>query len=210
MTKFNHYAQEINELAEEIAKSLDSFEADYGRIEARYNELSAAPAHTLEQQAQLARAKADYSAAKSQRVKLKMELPAKVSQTVQEIRAQLAADLDAAFAADPEKLDTSTLELLKSGILKPAEYRNLMDKAVANPTMVRLIGRYAGEAAKDSTLTRSDATMLNRLAHAAKRYDGSDQLQRFDQLADTLNRACKNPALFKHWDGLCGEIVKDF
>lgn len=210
MTKFNHYAQEVSTLAGECSLAYTRAEANFKNAEKRYNELSATPAQTLDEQAEFAQATADFAAAKSTKAKLTKELPEEVSRELQEIRAQLAADLDAAFAADPAQLDTSTLELLKSGILRPAEYKRLFDQSAETPTMARLIGRYAGEAAKDSTLTRSDATMLNRLAHAAKRYDGSDHLQRFDQLADTLNRACKNPALFKHWDGLCAEIIKNF
>ena len=100
--------------------------------------------------AKSARAQADFLEAKEAYRKAKGVLESHKSE-IAALRKELVAELDDHYAADPAALDSNTLELLKSGVLKANEYAKLMDKAQAagNHTMARMIGKYAADAAEE-------------------------------------------------------------
>ena len=132
------------------------------------------------------------------------------------MRGELAAEIESAYSVDPAQLDNNTLELLKSGILSGSEYAKLLNAAQAagNPTMVRLIGKYAQDAA-DAAATKygqSDraAAELRAVAYQSKANTGSAHLEAFDYLADVYRRCTNNPAMIGHWDELTAEAVQNF
>ena len=81
-----------------------------------------------ERLAQKARAKADYEDAKANLEAAKALLRS-MNLDVGQIRKELAAAIEDEYIAKPSQIDTNTLELLKSGILKPGEYSSLMNAA---------------------------------------------------------------------------------
>lgn len=132
------------------------------------------------------------------------------------MRRELAAAIDDAYSADPAQLDTATLELLKSGILTGSEYAKLLEqaKAASNPTMVRMIGRYAGEAAKargeSHGMNDREATALRMAEYNSRSYTGGDRLQAFDNMVELYHRCTNNPAMIDHWDEFTAETVENF
>ena len=130
------------------------------------------------------------------------------------IRKELVAELDGAFAANPADLDTATLELLKSGIMTAAEYSRLMDTAAeaGNATMCRMIGQYAKTRSDEETAKRNPDTAREfaRIAHRGRMTGANAYLANFDTLTEIYGRAVKNPALVSHWDELTGEMVEGF
>ncbi len=137
---------------------------------------------------------------------------------IEATRKELAAAVGEAFRADPAQIDTATLELLKSGICTPDEYGALLHKAAedGNPTMCRLIGRYAEDAAAAALeaaggyMGDPTASALRAVSYQSKSYNGKQWLEAFDYLTDVYNRACRNPAMIDRWDGLTAETVDRF
>lgn len=130
------------------------------------------------------------------------------------IRSELEKALADAFAANPEHLDAATLELLKSGIMSADEYNCLMSKATAdnNPTMVRVIAKYAKDRADQADADRNTDTAraFRAVAYKGNSVNGNAYLEAFDGMTSCFSRCMKNTALMNHWDELCGEIVENF
>ena len=79
-------------------------------------------------------------------------MPDQTRAEVAKIRSALEKAVTDFYAADPKAIDANTMELLKSGILKPAEYARLFDAADNgdNATMCRLIAQAAENAAANA------------------------------------------------------------
>ena len=104
-----------------------------------------------------------------------------------QIRQELVSDVQAAFLADPAQVDTNTMTLINSGILKAADYEKLFNDAQTsgNVTMCRLIAQAAGNLAK--TASDTDRVALNMLTHKAAGIDGRADLQAFDESVISLS-----------------------
>lgn len=110
-----------------------------------------------------------------------------VMDKVAQIRQELVSDVQAAFLADPAQVDTNTMTLINSGILKAADYEKLFNDAQTsgNMTMCRLIAQAAGNLAK--TASDTDRVALNMLTHKAAGIDGRADLQAFDESVISLS-----------------------
>ena len=208
MGRFSSYSKRVNEIAaaafEEYRKAEKAYMAAkeqqrkypqrHGMVDAQYA-------------AKSARAQADFLEAKEAFTDAKRALQSHNSE-IAALRKELAAELDDAYAADPAKLDGATLELLKSGILKPNEYAKLMDAATGrgNHTMARMIAKYAGDAAADVGKKYGDnseqARTLRAISYTADQNNGNDTLQAFDLMAEVYSRTSKNPAMIDAWGEL--------
>ena len=109
-----------------------------------------------------------------------------------ELRAALAAELQANSIVDPDAIDTAALKLLESGVMTSAEYSAFAVKFDNNGTMLRLIARYAGEAAKN-TEDRTEAATLNAIALACRSGQGK-ALREWDNLSEIADR-CSGQSL---------------
>lgn len=216
MSKFNRYARKVDEIARAAFKEYDDAETAFNKAKAATN---ATPVRRgiVEAQyaAKAARANADYLEAKNKFDAVRRDM-SKYSDQVATLRGELEVELDKAYSVDPSQLDANTLELLKSGILKSGEYARLMDVAqrANNPTMARMIAKYAGEAAemesKKNGQGDAQAVALRAVAQRGCAFTGDEHLRYFDMLADCFDRSMRNPAMAKSWDSLTSEIVENF
>lgn len=132
------------------------------------------------------------------------------------MREKLAQEVAETYRAKPEHIDHDMLELLKSGVMKSADYTAMLQKAQRrnNAAMVRIIGKYADEAAeirRKQMGYSDDATLeLQTVAEAAKGFDGSEHLNSFDILRSIYSRCANNPGMIGHWDELTHAIVENF
>ena len=215
MGKFNSYGKKVNEIAaaafEEYRKAEKAYKAAeeqqskypqrHGMVDAQYA-------------AKAARAQADFLEAKEAFKTAKDALQSHKSE-IAALRKELAAELEDAYSVDPAKLDTATLELLKSGILTANEYAKLMREAQAagNPTMVRMIGKYAEDAAtaRGEKYGQNDeqARTLRAISYTAGQNNGSNTLQAFDLMSDVYNRAVNNPGMIDHWGELTSNALEN-
>ena len=203
MSKFNTFARRLDAHAREVFAKREELEAAYNKAErASGNPIA------------IARADADLLEAKNARDSMRRALRDDSGAEIANIRKELVAELDGAFAANPADLDTATLELLKSGVLTVSEYSRLMDSAAeaGNATMCRVIGQYAKTRSDEEAAKRNPDTAREfaRIAHRGRMTGANAYLANFDTLTEIYGRAVKNPALVPHWDELTAELVEGF
>lgn len=215
MSRFNTFVQQVNDIAQTSFEQIQKAEAAYKDAESKYNANKRpargawhADAATM---AKAARAEANYHEAKEAYDKLSRSLPDQTRAEVAKIRSALEKAVTDFYAADPKAIDTNTMELLKSGILKPAEYARLFDAADNrdNATMCRLIAQ-AAENAVANAKDDNDARQLRYIANKGRNVSGKPYMDAFDSLADTLDRSLRRPYLIKSWDELTANIRENF
>ena len=118
------------------------------------------------------------------------------------------------YQIDPAKLDLASLELLRSGIMRPSDYKAMLDNAqqAGNVTLARLVSKYAGEAAEALEAKNGagdpNAQTLRYVHYAGKADPAETAMQNFDRIADTFKRCVNNPAMIKHWEGLTEPVLE--
>ena len=136
------------------------------------------------------------------------------------LRAELEQEVRAANLANPDAIDSNALELLKSGVLTSDDYAAFMEKYDSNPTMLKLLARYAAEAAK-ATDSRREAATLNAISIDCQSGQGAI-LRAFDDLCKVSDycrgerhdgdrfRPEHTAIMSEKWDDLAGEAVESF
>ena len=215
MSKFNKYAVRLNEIAKAAFSEYKVAENKYQNAKEKYeHEANPYVQHSthskLEQDAAIARAKADMLAAQ-QALKNAQENMQKQVDSVQNLRRELETAVDEEYCANGEQVDIATLELLKSGVLKSKEYITLFNRAQQNNnyTMQRIIGKYMGDAAEKAP-TNELQVQMRTLANSSQVKMGSDEMGVFDALTDVFSRCSRNPLLIDRWDGLTAEAIEEF
>lgn len=112
--------------------------------------------------------------------------------------------------ATGEKLDIATLELLKSGILSNDELKALANDFNGNITMLRLIGKYAEERAKnDNNANEEMKTLSNACKNAKIPYNEPiDSLIYWSQQGLRKDRALSD-GIAKKYDEQADEIISE-
>lgn len=205
MSKFNSYAKRLNEAAKEAFEEYRKAEKAYNAAEARRKGL---PWNATAEEKTLADARTIEA---RNNLKEAQKVLASSMGTMNGIRGELVKALGDAYRANPEDIDPNTMELLKAGILKPAEYVDLANRAIAsgNNTMLRVIGSYADGLNKDA-YSLEDRSALQAVAHRAKTSTGESELERFDVLVETFSKCVNNPLMIDHWDALTQENIETF
>lgn len=211
MSKFNHFIRQINDIAAEAFKEYAAAETAYKNAESKKNAYPRKNGLGYEYDAKSARYAAEYAEALAAYDKFRKNGFYNYRKRMDEVRKEFVAAVESHFTADPAALDMATLELLKSGILKPAEYNRLMDKAINdnNHTMARMIGQHA-KAAAENTTDRDTATALRSVSYKSNGMNGSNYVEAFDFVTGLYDRCSRNPALYSKWDELAGEVIEKF
>ena len=212
MSKYNSYAKRVDELARglfnEYNKALEGFQ----RAEVYYK-ANKRPDHGMwsadaEKIALAAEAEAKYQRAKADLEKAKNALNNGKAQ-IRSIQREFETALDADIRIDPKALDMATVEILKSGILRPHEYAQLVSDNASNPTMARMIGAYAGQALEKAS-DRAERTHLLHAVEDSKKADGGERRESFDNFCTIYDKCANNPALIACWDELTNNMVPNF
>ena len=211
MSKFNHFIRQINDIAAEAFKEYAAAETAYKNAESKKNAYPRRNGLGADYTAKSARYEADYAEALAAYDKFRKNGFYNYRKRMDEVRKEFVAAVESHFTADPAALDMATLELLKSGILKPAEYNRLMDKAINdnNHTKARMIGQHA-KAAAENTTDRDTATALRSVSYKSNGMNGSNYVEAFDFVTGLYDRCSRNPALYSKWDELAGEVIEKF
>lgn len=215
MSQFNTYVQQVNDIAQASFEKLQKAETAFKNAESKYNN-NRRPAHgawhtdaaTI---AKVARIEADYLDAKEAYNKLSRSLPDQTRAEVAKIRIELEKAVTDFYSADPKAIDGNTMELLRSGILKPAEYDRLFESAnqANNATMCRLIAQAADTAAANAK-DNDTAREFRRVANRGRNISGKPYMDGFDSMADALDRCLLRPYLIKAWDEMTANIRENF
>lgn len=217
-TKFNKYARQLDELARaafaEYTAAEDALKK--AKADAKLHPEKSHYGTDYDEPARVARCKANLITAENNYRRAQDALQMK-NEDVKKIRHELENDLLHHYAVDPTAIDDKVMKLLDSGIMKPHEYKMMMNKAQesGNYTMQRLIAAAAKrEADRTGALSgndsSADAVMLRAVAFGAPSTDGSAELQAFDSLAFAFDRTSQNPAMIDAWDSLTADAVERF
>ena len=216
MSKFNSYAKKLDEQARAAFKAYRDAEAAYKKAEQKAREYPQRHGMVDAQYAaKSARAQADFLEAKQAYDTARRTFRDSDTQ-FNGMRSELAAAINDAYSVDPAKLDSNTLELLKSGILNGSEYAKLLNEAKAanNPTMVRMIGKYAADAAaaRGEKYGQNDeqARAMRLTEYESRNFTGGDRLEAFDNMVELYHRCTNNPGMIDHWDEFTADTVENF
>ena len=137
-----------------------------------------------------------------------------------ELRAALAAELQANSIVNPDAIDAAALKLLESGVMTAADYSAFVTKFDNNGTMLRLIARHASEAAKNAE-DRTEAATLNAIALVCCSGQGK-ALREWDNLSEIADR-CSGQSITgarggadhianmaAHWEDVAGAMIGGF
>lgn len=138
-----------------------------------------------------------------------------------ELRSALEKEVQTSNLADPSAIDSNAVELMKTGVLTVDDYFGFADRYDGNPTMLKLIGHYAKEAA-DSAGDRKDKVALTVLAQDCAKGAGPT-LKAWDSMMTAANYCSgrggsgnRRPtpgvtlSMGEWWEQLSGEIVENF
>ena len=216
MSKFNSYAKKVDEMAKAAFEAYRKAEQAYKKAEEKAREYPQRQGMVnADYAAKSARAQADFLEAKAAFEAAKRTFRDSDRQ-FDGMRKELAAAIEDAYSVDPAALDSATLELLKSGIMNAGEYSKLLEQAKAanNPTMVRMIGKYAADAAKargeSHGMNDREAQALRMAEYNSRTYTGGDRLQAFDNMVELYHRCTNNPGMIDHWGEFTAETVENF
>ena len=211
MSQFNSFVQEVNDIAQASFEKIQDAEKAYKAAESKRNATPFKKGLGYEYEAKAARAEAIYREAKADYDKLSRALPDQTRAEVAKVRAKLETAVNAFYTADPKAIDGNTMELLRSGILKPAEYATLFENAnqANNATMCRLIAQAAADAAANA----KDDDVARQFRHTANRgrdVTGKPYMDAFDSMAAALDRSLRRTYLIPKWDEMTANIRENF
>ena len=214
MSEFNHFAKELD-AAFKAARG--EYAAAYNAVEQARKAMQDAGQDALKRQIATLQLQEAENKMRTETARIWAAFDAKAA----ELRSALEKEVRASNLADPSAVDSNAVELMKTGVLTVDDYFGFADRYDGNPTMLKLIGYYAKEAA-DSTDDRKDRVALTVLAQDCAKGTGKT-LKAWDDLMTTVNYCSgrggngsrrQTPGVVAHmgewWDQLSGEIIENF
>lgn len=213
-TKYNHFAQDLNAA---FKAARDEYAAAYNAVEQTRKAMQDAGPDALKRQIATLQLQEAEKKMRQEAARIWTEFDAKAA----ELRSALEKEVQTSNLADPSAIDSNAVELMKTGVLTVDDYFSFADRYSENPTMLKLIGYYAKEAA-DGTDDRKDRVALTVLAQDCAKGTGKT-LKAWDDLMTTVNYCSgrggngsrrQTPGVVAHmgewWDQLSGEIIENF
>lgn len=211
MGNFREYLDRANETAKQAFGEYLGCKKKYEQAKERLNNTPMGV--TLREQADFSRVKADYNEC-SDDFRIAKKNFAGYVEVFKEIKAELADAVEKRYTVNPVDVDTATLALLNSGILKTADYEKLMDDAIKerNITMIRLIADATEKATAEykGREMSPEALRMRAVVTRGKALNGQNYLERFDTLSDLFRRCTENDYMITKWDDFVSEIKFDF
>ena len=214
MSEFNHFAKELD-AAFRAARS--EYAAVYEELTKAKENASAAGLDAVKKQIATLQLQEAEKKMRQETGRIWSVFDAKAA----ELRSALEKEVQASKCVDPTAVDAAGVELMKSGILTPDDYYSLAEKYDGNVTMLRLLSKYAADAATDAD-NRKDRAALTVLSRECANGTGKT-LKAWDDLMTTVNycsgrggtcRRQQTPGVVAHmgewWDELSGEIIENF
>ena len=212
MSKYNSYAKRVNDIARgafaEYNTALEAFNTAKKAYTSHPYVGMTTGAISAENAASLARAKADYLMAQTVLDAAKNKLQSG-KESIRGIQREFVDALEKDVRIDPSKLDMGTLEILKSGIVRPEEYSKLIADNANNPTMIRMIASYAKKDS-ENVIEKSAKFTLLRAIEESKNASGDAYRESFDNLCGTYDHCANNPLMIGHWEEFTAETVENF
>ena len=213
-TKYNHFAKDLD-IAFKAAR--DEYAAAYNAVEQTRKAMQDAGQDALKRQIATLQLQEAEKKMRQETGRIWSVFDAKAA----ELRRALEKEVQTSNLADPSAIDGNAVELMKTGVLTVDDYFGLADRYGENPTMLKLIGHYAKEAA-DSAGDRKDTVALTVLAQDCAKGTGKT-LKAWDNLMTAANYCSGRGgsgnrritpgvtlSMGEKWEQLSGEIVENF
>ena len=178
MSEFNHFAKELD-AAFRTARS--EYAAVYDELTKAKENASAAGLDAVKKQIATLQLQEAENSLRKETARIWTEFDAKAA----DLRRALEKEVQTSNLADPSAIDSNAVELMKTGVLTVDDYFGFADRYDGNPTMLKLIGHYAKEAA-DSTGDRKDRVALTVLAQDCAKGTGKT-LKAWDSMMTVAN-----------------------
>lgn len=214
MSEFNHFAKELD-VAFRTARS--EYAAVYDELTKAKENASAAGLDAVKKQIATLQLQEAEKKMRQETGRIWTEFDAKAA----DLRRALEKEVQTSNLADPSAIDSNAVELMKTGVLTVDDYFGFADRYDGNPTMLKLIGHYAKEAA-DSADDRKDKAALTVLAQDCAKGTGKT-LKAWDSMMTAANYCSgrggngnRRPtpgvtlSMGEWWEQLSGEIVENF
>lgn len=225
MSKWNNYAKKLDAAFREAQRA---YEAEVAKLNAAQKARDDAFTYSPEraqgiaaslEQAERQTATIALQVAQEAFTKAARQIMDDYRGSVESLKQELSQAVSAATLVDPAAVDANALALLNSGIMKAADYRHMLDQFADNPTMRRMIGKYAGDAAAAACDNRQESTAL-RAVHIEAGRDSYSVIDTFNALVDASIRYLGASAqgrytyglqMQSHWDdGDIREAIDNF
>ena len=214
MSEFNHFAKELD-AAFRTARS--EYAAVYEELTKAKENASAAGLDAVKRQIATLQLQEAEKKMRQETERIWSVFDAKAA----ELRSALEKEVQTSNLADPSAIDSNAVELMKTGVLTVDDYFGFADRYDANPTMLKLIGHYAKEAA-DSADDRKDKVALTVLAQDCAKGTGKT-LKAWDSMMTAANYCSgrggngqrrDSPgvtlSMGEWWEQLSGDFVESF
>ena len=214
MSKYNSYARNLDAA---FRAARDEYTAVYNELTKAKENASAAGLDAVKQQIATLQLQEAETKMRQEAARIWTEFDAKAA----DLRRALEKEVQTSNLADPSAIDSNAVELMKTGVLTVDDYFGLADRYGENPTMLKLIGHYAKEAA-DSADDRKDRVALTVLAQDCAKGTGKT-LKAWDSMMTAANYCSGRGgsgnrritpgvtlSMGEKWEQLSGEIVENF
>lgn len=214
MSEFNHFAKELDAAFKEAR---GEYAAAYNTVEQARKAMQDAGPDALKRQIATLQLQEAETKMRQEAARIWTEFDAKAA----DLRRALEKEVQASKCVDSTAVDAAGVELMKSGILTADDYYSLAEKYDGNATMLRLLSKYAADAATDAD-NRKDRGALTVLSQECANGTGKT-LKAWDDLMTTVNYCSGRggngnrritPGVAAHmgewWDQLSGEIIENF
>ena len=214
MSEFNHFAKELDAA---FRTTRSEYAAVYDELTKAKENASAAGLDAVKKQIATLQLQEAENKMRTETERIWAAFDAKAA----ELRSALEKEVQISNLADPSAIDSNAVELMKTGILTVDDYFGFADRYDGNPTMLKLIGHYAKEAA-DSADDRKDKVALTVLAQDCAKGTGKT-LKAWDSMMTAANYCSGRGgsgnrrttpgvvvSMGEWWDQLSGEIIENF
>lgn len=214
MSQYNHFARDLD-TAFKAARS--EYTAAYNAVEAARQAVTDAGTDDMKKQIAMLQLREAENKLTREAARIWSGFDAKAA----DYRRALEKEVQQSNLADPAAVDNNALELMKTGVLSADDYYNFADKYDGNPTMLKLVGYYAKEAA-ENTGDRKDRVALHVLAQDCAKGIGKT-MKAWDNLMTAANYCSgrggsgnrrNTPgvtlSMGEWWEQLSGGIIESF
>lgn len=214
MSKYNSYARNLDAA---FRAARDEYTAVYNELAKAKENASTAGLDAVKQQIATLQLQEAENKMRTETARIWAAFDAKAA----ELRSALEKEVQTSNLADPSAIDSNAVELMKTGVLSVDDYFGFADRYDGNPTMLKLIGHYAKEAA-DGTDDRKDRVALTVLAQDCAKGTGKT-LKAWDSMMTAANYCSgrggsgnRRPtpgvtlSMGEWWEQLSGEIIENF
>lgn len=214
MSQYNHFAKDLDTAFKEAR---EKYTAAYNAVEQARKTLQDAGTDAMKKQIATLQLQDAETNLRKEAVRIWAEFDANAT----DLRRALEKEVQTSNLADPSAIDNNALELMKTGILAVDDYFGFADRYDKNPTMLKLIGHYAKEAADNADSTK-DRVALFCLARDCARGMGTT-LRAWDEMIGVANYCSgrggngqrrDSPgvtlSMGEWWEQLSGDFVEGF